>query len=136
MCLASSVGISRQLRMDSLGVGVNQRPVRVAHQLAGAQDRCGNFSHRCRCCCCWRGRGEVKSIWLPRRRYQRCLAFNLPARTQTGCLSIPVRGGKKSCRHVFVLAGRRPPSVDSRNDEPPKGEAVGVRTHTDLHVRS
>lgn len=35
-------------------------------------------------------------------------------------------GEKKSCQHVFVLAERRPPSVDSRDDEPPKGEAVGV----------
>lgn len=33
---------------------------------------------------------------------------------------------KKSCRHAFVLAERRQPSVDSRDDEPPKGEAVGV----------
>lgn len=124
MCLASSVGILRQLQMDSLGVRVNQRPVHVARQLAGAQDRCGDFSHCC--CCCCRGRGEAKSIWLPLRRYQRCLAFNLPARTQTGCLSMPVRRGEKKKRHVFVLAEWRPPSVDSRDDEPPKGESVGV----------
>lgn len=41
-------------------------------------------------------------------------------------------GGEGSCRHVFVLAERRPPSVDSRDDEPPKGEAVGVRP-SDAH---
>lgn len=43
MCFTSSVGISHQLWTDSLGFKVNQRPVRVARQLARPQDYSGGF---------------------------------------------------------------------------------------------
>lgn len=51
---SSSVGIPQQPGTDSLGVQVNQGPLCVAGQLAGAQDRRGKSS-RCR-----RGRWDQK----------------------------------------------------------------------------
>ena len=97
MRIASSVGTSQRLLMDSLRFKVNQRPVHATRQLARPQDYSGDFGAA--------GEASRNLIWL-RTKYQCCLAL-ICQDTKLGPLLRASARRAKAVTFCFSLTGER-----------------------------
>lgn len=95
--IASSVGTSQRLLMDSLRFKVNQRPVHATRQLARLQDYSGDFGAA--------GEASRNLIWL-RTKYQCCLAL-ICQDTKLGPLLRASARRAKAVTFCFPLTGER-----------------------------
>ena len=95
--IASSVGTSQRLLMDSLRFKVNQRPVHATRQLARPQDYSGDFGAA--------GEASRNLIWL-RTKYQCCLAL-ICQDTKLGPLLRASARRAKAVTFCFSLTGER-----------------------------
>lgn len=132
VCFTSSVGISQQLWMDSLGFKINQRPAHAAHQLARTRDHSGDFS------VLLLERLQGSQVNLASHQMSVLFGFNLSGKTQTGSFSVPVQMSKavtfcsywprgSSC--VGGCKGSRLTMSDwLLYDHPPKGGLVVSRS--------